>query len=183
MHRMHDRASLRNPSKSGQKRQPLNRSDEGQGSNKEHLLTTKVTNPKSGSALEQNTEGISTLYLVKAQPIVTEMPRLWTLLNDGTIEAQEPDGREILASMRRAVMNHGKVEWHETCYCSPPLSHERATVYDEFFFDMEIGPLVATAPPKGEGFWHYLEDQNREIGNGHKDGTVSVMRYVPVRIF
>ena len=37
--------------------------------------------------------------------------------------------------------------------------------------------------PEGESFWHYLEDRNTERGNGHRDGTVSVTRYVPVRIF
>ena len=111
------------------------------------------------------------------------MPRLWTLLNDGTIEAQEPDGREILASMRRAVLKGDKIEWHETCYCSPPLRHERATVYDQFFSDMEIGPLVATKPPEGESFWHYLESRNRDEGDGHRNGAFRVTRYVPVRIF
>ena len=111
------------------------------------------------------------------------MARFWNLLNDETIDRQEPDGREILASMRRAVMNGGRVEWHETCYCSPPLRHERATVYDQFFSDMEIEPSVSTKPPDGESFWHYLEDRNREKGSGHKDGDVSVTRYVPVRFF
>lgn len=111
------------------------------------------------------------------------MPRLWTLLNDGTIETQEPDGREILASMRKALMNGEKVEWTETCYCSPPLRHERATVYDQFFSDMEIGPLVSTTPLEGESFWHYLEDRNKQAGDGHRDGAVSMTRFVPVRIF
>lgn len=123
------------------------------------------------------------LYLVKAKPVVAEMPRLWTLLNDGTIEAREPDGREILASMRRAVMKNGKVEWHETCYCSPPLRHERATVYDQFFSEMEIGPLVPTTSLKGESFWHYLEDQNREKGQSQRDVAMNISRYVPIRIF
>ncbi len=123
------------------------------------------------------------LYIIRARPIVAEMARFWNLLNDGTIGTQEPDGREIVSSMRRAVMNRGRVEWHEACYCSPPLSHERATVYDQFFGDMEIRPLVSTAPPEGESFWRYLEDWNTGKGSGHEDGIVSVARYVPVRIF
>lgn len=123
------------------------------------------------------------LYVVKARPIVTEMSRLWTILNDGTVESQEPDGREILASMRRAVMKNGKVEWQETCYCIPPLRHERATVYDPFFSDMEIRPLVGTEPLEGESFWRYLEGRNTEESIGHRDGVVSVTKYVPVRIF
>jgi hypothetical protein len=110
------------------------------------------------------------------------MGRFWTLLNEGTIEAQEPDGREIVASMKRAVMNGGKVEWHETYYCNPPLRHERVTIYDQFFTDMEIGPLVASAPLQGESFWHYLEDWGRGKGSGREGSIVSVARYVPVRI-
>ncbi len=123
------------------------------------------------------------LYLVRAKPIIAEMARFWTLLNDGTIETQEPDGREIVSSMRRAAMNGGKVEWRETCYCSPPLRHERAAVYDQFFENMEIEPMIATPPSKGESFWQYLEDGNTGKGNGHKETVASDARYVPVRIF
>jgi hypothetical protein len=180
---MFDRPGIRSASKSGQKRQPLNRDDEGQGSNEERLLTAKVDGPTNREDYLQDTEQIATLYLVRARPIIAEMARFWDLLNNGTIETQEPDGREIISSMRRAVMNGGRVEWHETCYCSPPLRHERATVYDQFFGDMEIRSLVSTAPPEGESFWHYLEDRNTEKGNGHKDGPVNMTRYVPVRIF
>src|SRR5260370_12280007 len=110
------------------------------------------------------------------------MARFWEVLNNGTIETQEPDGREIISSMQRAVMNGGRVEWHETCYCSSPLRHERATIYDQFFADMEIGPLVSTAPPEGKSFWHYLEDRTTENGNTHKDGPLSRTHAVPVRI-
>jgi len=92
------------------------------------------------------------LYMVRARPIVAEMAKFWVLLNDGTIGTQKPDGSEIVASMKRAVMNEGKVEWQETCFCSPPLRHERTTIYDRFFSDLEIGPSVAATPPKGESF-------------------------------
>ncbi len=122
------------------------------------------------------------LYLVKARPIIAEMTRFWTILNDGTIEAQEPDGREILASMRRAVMNGGRVEWHETCYCSPPLRHERATVYDQFFTDIEIEPLDRSTGREGESFWHNLANSNKRTTSSHGDGLAQVARYVPVRI-
>jgi hypothetical protein len=133
--------------------------------------------------LATNIEEYTVLYLVKARPIVAEMARFWTLLNDGTIEAQEPDGREILASMRRAVMNGGKVEWHETCYCSPPLRHERATVYDQFFTDIEIEPLDRSTGREGESFWHYLANSNKGTTSSPGDGHAQVARYVPVRIF
>jgi len=181
---MFDRSGIRSASKSGQERQPLNRDDEGQGSNEEPHLTAKVANPTEiGKIAYKIRSKPATLYLIRARPIIAEMERFWDLLNDGTIETQEPDGREIISSMRRAVMKGGGVEWHETCYCSPPLRHERATVYDQFFADMEIRPLVSTTALEGESFWHYLEYRKREKDNGHKDDTISVTRYVPVRIF
>src|SRR5438132_13097673 len=100
------------------------------------------------------------LYLVKARPIVPQMAGFWTLLNNGTIEAQEPDGGEIVASMRRAVMNGDKVEGDDTCFCTPPLRHERATLYDQFFTDLKTAPFVAPPDVKGEGFWHYAAAWN-----------------------
>jgi len=42
---MFDRPGIRSAQKSGQKRQPLNASDEGQGSNEERILTAKVASP------------------------------------------------------------------------------------------------------------------------------------------
>jgi hypothetical protein len=123
------------------------------------------------------------LYLVSAQPKPTEMTRFWGLLNDGTIEAQQPDGIEILASMRRAVINGDKVEWQETCYCNPPLHHERTTVYDQFFASMETMPLVGSPSLKGESFWHYLEHGSNEKAGARAQAAISVGRYVPVRIF
>ena len=123
------------------------------------------------------------LYLVKARPIVSETARLWTLLNDGTIELQEPDGREIVASMKRAVMTGGKVEWQETCYCSPPLRHERATIYDQFFKDMEIEPLNSSARLGGESFWQNLENGSKGKTSLHEKDMANIAKYVPVRIF
>jgi hypothetical protein len=123
------------------------------------------------------------LYLVTARPIAAEMPRFWALLTDGTVEAQEPDGREIVASMRRAVMNGDKVEWQETCYCSPPLRHERATIYDQFFTDVETRSLARSTTQKGESFWHHLETGSGEKAAGHAQRVANMARYVPVRIF
>jgi hypothetical protein len=127
--------------------------------------------------------GSTMLYLVRAQPKVTEMTRFWGLLNNGTIEAQQPDGSEIVASMRRAVINGDKVEWQETCYCNPPLRHERTTVYDQFFTNMETLPLVDSPSHKGGSFWHYLEDGSRKKAGASTQATISVGRYIPVRIF
>jgi hypothetical protein len=121
-------------------------------------------------------------YRVKARPIIAEMPSFWAILNDGTLQAQKPDGSEIVASMKRAVMNGGRVEWHETCYCSPPLSHERSTVYDRFFAEMEIEPLVGSARLEGERFWDQLRLWNTGKSGGRGDDIANVARYVPVRI-
>lgn len=62
-------------------------------------------------------------------------------LTDGTIDAQKPDGREIVASMKRAKIDpDGRVRWSEQCFCESPLAHERETVYDRHFTDMQIEP-------------------------------------------
>ena len=122
-------------------------------------------------------------YSVKALPVTGKMASFWRLLNDGTIEGQKPDGREIVASMKRAVMKEGRVEWHETCYCSPPLQHERSTVYDQFFESMEIAPKASASPIQGQHFWDYLrdysKDQERSVGEAFVAGPV---RYNPLRI-
>ena len=121
-------------------------------------------------------------YIVRARPISAEMPTFWAMLNNRTIQAQEPDGSEIVASMKRAVMTEGRVEWHETCYCSPPLHHERSTIYDRFFEDIEIEPLVGTGNLQGERFWDQLRLWNIGKGPARGDDIANVARYVPVRI-
>jgi len=123
-------------------------------------------------------------YVVTARPIVAEMASFWSLLNDGTINAQKPDGAEIVASMKRAVIGGGKVSWYETCYCNPPLLHERSTVYDRFFNDMEIEPHVGPVHLEGERFWDQLRAWNTGKNGGSRqvDGIANVAKYVPVRI-
>jgi hypothetical protein len=164
---------VRDTSKGSKERHPLSRSNEGQSPDEEPLLAGKV-NPIQGKLTLQ--------YIVRARPILGEMARFWSLINDGTVAAQEPDGAEIVASMKRAVMNEGKVEWYETCYCSPPLRHERSTVYDQFFTDMEIEPKVEPVRLEGERFWDQLRAWNTEKGSGHEDRIASVPRFVPIRI-
>jgi hypothetical protein len=40
--------------------------------------------------------------------------------------------------MKRArAAPDGTVRWTETCYCSTPLQHERATVLDHYFTEIE----------------------------------------------
>jgi hypothetical protein len=122
-------------------------------------------------------------YAIRAQPRIDKLPLFWTILNDGSVERQEPDGREILASMKRAVMVDGEVRWHETCYCTPPLQHERSTVYDKFFSHIQIEPLRDSSTWKGELFWDYLQEHsNTENDENSEAGVATHIKYVPIRI-
>jgi hypothetical protein len=122
-------------------------------------------------------------YSVRARPRIEKLPRLWTILNNGTVEQQEPDGKEILASMKRAVIVDGEARWNETCYCTPPLRHERSTVYDEYFTGIEIKPLKNLAPLGGELFWDYLREYSSKASDASPEAvTTSQIRYVPIRI-
>lgn len=78
-------------------------------------------------------------------------------LTDGTVAAQRPDGAEIVASMERAVINaDGEVEWSETCFCSTPLAHERATVLDRHFDAITTEPIETHAAYPGQPFMDHL---------------------------
>lgn len=123
------------------------------------------------------------LYNVRAKPRTAELQRFWTLLTDGTIGSQEPDGLEILASMKRAVLIGDTVHWSETCYCNPPLNHERRTVYDQFFSDMEVQPKTGPAKLKGEQFWQYLQKTFGETPTTDGTGYLTTgLRHVPIRL-
>lgn len=122
------------------------------------------------------------MYVVRAQPRTRELGGFWELLNDGTIRSQEPDGREIIDAMKRAVINGDRVEWYETCYCSPPLRHERATVYDRFFEDLHTEPIEAPIHLKGQSFWDYVRDSDTSQRATSNASVASRTRYVPLRI-
>ena len=133
--------------------------------------------------MTQSSERQAMLYAVSAQPRIDETARLWRLLNDGTIARQEPDGREIIASMKRAKISGNKVEWSETCYCNPPLNHERSTIYNQFFDKMTIVPLEAPIQGDGQPFWDYLRRRSeRPQGHSQEAGSGSRPRYAPLRI-
>lgn len=88
----------------------------------------------------------------KAEPFFEE-------LTDGTIAEQKPDGREIVASMQRAAVGEDdRVRWTEKCYCDPPLNHERTTVYDRYFTDMQIEQIDDYEKSPGDPFWARLEN-------------------------
>lgn len=101
------------------------------------------------------------IYRVKGKYIESELPEFYRKLTDGTIAAQKPEGREIIDSMDRArIIGPDQVQWSETCYCSPPLRHERQTVYDRYFTDIETEPIDAYEVCEGQPFMDFLADQS-----------------------
>ena len=100
------------------------------------------------------------LYRVRANIIQDRMQKFFKKLTDGTIEQKEPDGPEIVASMRRAKLTSpGIIEWSETCYCPTPLAHERETVYDHFLSKIEMEKISSRPEIQGESFWDYLSER------------------------
>lgn len=80
------------------------------------------------------------------------------ILRDGTIAAQQPDGREIVDSMGRAIVqDDGSIEWSSVCYCEPPLRHERSTVYDRFFDGLTTEAVDGYQPHDGRPFLEHLD--------------------------
>ncbi len=81
-----------------------------------------------------------------------------TKLTDGSVGNQRPDGPEMVAAMKRAVVsNEGQVEWSEMCFCEPPLAHERATVLDLNFDDIVTEPIDSHTPYDGRPFMDHLQ--------------------------
>ena len=77
------------------------------------------------------------LYAVSARLVPDRAAEFHSRLTDGSIAAQQPDGAEIVAAMRRArIAPDGTVRWTETCYCPTPLAHERETVLDRYFSEI-----------------------------------------------
>lgn len=98
------------------------------------------------------------IYSIKAKFIEKKMREFFQKLSDGTIENQKPDGLEILNSMKRAkITEPGIIEWSEMCYCSPPLKHERQTVYDKYLTNMEINTIEDYIEFEGPSFFEYLK--------------------------
>jgi len=78
-------------------------------------------------------------------------------LTDGTIKTQRPDGAEIVDSMNRAVIaDNGVVRFSSMCFCSTPLAHEIATVYDKHFTEMKIEPIDGYQNFDGRPFMDHL---------------------------
>src|ERR1700751_517650 len=97
------------------------------------------------------------IYKVKARLIEGTIGEFFRKLEDGTVANQRPDGREIVASMKRAVMTGPDVaEWYETCFCSTPLNHERQTQYDFYFTDLTTERAEAYGEIQGASLWSYM---------------------------
>jgi len=104
------------------------------------------------------------IYSVKARYIEKKMVEFYKKLTDGTIQNQKPDGQEIINSMKRAKITESNViQWCEMCFCSPPLNHERETVYNHFLKDIETEVIHDYAEYEGEFFMDFLAKQNNSL--------------------
>ena len=81
----------------------------------------------------------------------------FTRLSDGSIAAQRPDGQEIVAAMGRAcIASDGTVRWTETCFCPTPLKHERETVLDRYFTEIETDLIDVPVAVHGDRWMDQL---------------------------
>ena len=98
------------------------------------------------------------IYSIKAKFLEEKMGEFYQKLTDGTIENQKPDGQEIINSMKRAKITAPKmIQWSEMCFCSPPLKHERETIYNHYLTDLETKTIDDYVEFDGESFFEYLE--------------------------
>jgi len=98
------------------------------------------------------------LYKVRAKIIEENLSIFYEKLIDGTIYNQHPDGKEIVASMKRArLTKSGVVEWFENCGCLTPLKHERETQYDYYFSEINTELVEESGKINGKSFWSYME--------------------------
>ena len=96
-------------------------------------------------------------YTVQARLIPGTAADFLRKLTDGTVAAQKPYGKEVVASMKRAVIDkEGVVRWSEVCYCPTPLEQERANVYDRHFTDIETQEVEDYVQFDGADFLEYL---------------------------
>ena len=98
------------------------------------------------------------IYRVTARFKAETTEELRRRLDDGSIASQQPDGQEIVASLYRAVLTStDTVQWSEMCFCDPPLAHERATVLNRYFEDINTEPIEDYERYTGESFVDYLQ--------------------------
>lgn len=93
------------------------------------------------------------IYFVSGDFIFEKAHEFLQRLNDGSIEQQKPDGPEIVRAMRSATIDDsGVVNWTEECFCPIPLMHERTTVYDLYFSNLETTVIPKHERPPGTSF-------------------------------
>jgi len=94
------------------------------------------------------------MYRVKARVIEEKLDDYFKLLASGKVETMGVDGPYIVNAMKEAkITAPGIIEWHELCYCSTPLKHERSIVYDEFLTDLTTQPVKKVGKIEGDPFW------------------------------
>ncbi len=99
---------------------------------------------------------------MKAKFDESKMPEFYQKLTDGTIESQKPDGKEIISSMNRAkITSDNEIVWSETCYCNPPLKHEKETVYNKYLFDIQTTSIKGYKEFEGKSFMDYLRNVSK----------------------
>lgn len=97
------------------------------------------------------------IYKVSALYKKEKLGAFFKNLSNGSISSQKPDGQEIVASMKRAkITEPGVIEWFEICFCSPPLKHEKATVYNKYLTAITTEPVSDYGKVDGDSFWAYL---------------------------
>lgn len=97
------------------------------------------------------------IYKVRAKFNFSKAKEFYEKLTDGTIQKQKPDGYEIVNAMNRATIDSDDyINWTELCYCPSPLYHERTTVYDHFFSEMEIESIDDHEVFEGQSFMDKL---------------------------
>ena len=105
------------------------------------------------------------IYKVRARFKKESASELHRKLLDGTIANQRPDGPSIVEAMNRAVVkDSGEIEWSELCYCNSPLAHERHTVFDQHFDDIETEVIDDYQEHEGRPFMDYLST----VADGHE---------------
>jgi hypothetical protein len=106
------------------------------------------------------------IYKVKARVIDKTIGEFYRKLADGSVAKQRPDGEEIVASMKRAVLTApGVAEWYEKCFCPTPLQHERRTQYDFYFTEMTTTEAEGYGEIKGESLWNYMASKAGAAGH------------------
>ena len=108
--------------------------------------------------MKQTTKlGIHMIYNVKAKIIEDKVGEFYSKLTDGSIATQKPDGGEIVAAMKRAVLTEsGFTEWYEMCFCPTPLQHERKTQLDFYFTEITTDLVDDYGEVKGGSLWSYM---------------------------